>query len=35
VPAIPFAQRVRIVTHDMEHPEDRGGAAQILRNVPA
>jgi hypothetical protein len=34
VPAIPFAQRVPIVAHDMEHPEHRGGPAQILRNVP-
>ena len=34
VPAVAFAQRVRIVAHDMEHPEHRAGPAQILRNVP-
>src|SRR6476661_2373139 len=33
VPAVGFAQRVRVVAHDMEHPEHRGGTAQVLRNV--
>src|SRR6476646_2251822 len=34
LPAVAFAQRVRVVAHDMEHPEHRSWAAQVLWNVP-
>ena len=34
VPAVAFAQRVRVVAHDMEHPEHRGGPAQDIAECP-
>ena len=34
MPDVAFAQRMRIVAHDMEHPEHRGRPAQVLGNVP-
>src|SRR5262245_66637937 len=33
VKALAFAKRVSVVADDMEHPEHRGGPAQVLWNV--